>query len=44
MNESWQLYIVQTAAGALYTGITTDVTRRVEQHAAGRYRAASSHS
>ena len=36
MNEGWQLYIVQTAAGALYTGITTDVARRVEQHAAGR--------
>ncbi|HAK34082.1 MAG TPA: hypothetical protein DCM44_04345, partial [Pantoea sp.] len=36
MNEGWQLYIVQTSAGALYTGITTDVTRRVEQHAAGR--------
>ncbi|MBE5252698.1 MAG: GIY-YIG nuclease family protein [Enterobacterales bacterium endosymbiont of Blomia tropicalis] len=36
MNQSWQLYIVRTAAGALYTGITTDVTRRVNQHQSGR--------
>jgi len=36
MNEGWQLYIVQTAAGVLYTGISTDVARRVEQHQSGR--------
>lgn len=36
MNKAWQLYIIQTAAGVLYTGITTDVTRRVEQHESGR--------
>ncbi|MBZ6410607.1 MAG: GIY-YIG nuclease family protein, partial [Kalamiella piersonii] len=36
MNKAWQLYIVQTAAGVLYTGITTDVARRVEQHESGR--------
>lgn len=36
MNEGWQLYIVQTAAGVLYTGISTDVARRVEQHLSGR--------
>ncbi|WP_312631392.1 GIY-YIG nuclease family protein [Pantoea piersonii] len=36
MNKAWQLYIVQTAAGVLYTGITTDVVRRVEQHESGR--------
>ena len=35
MNKAWQLYIVQTAAGVLYTGITTDVARRVEQHGEG---------
>lgn len=36
MDERWQLYIVQTAAGMLYTGISTDVERRVAQHQAGR--------
>lgn len=36
MCEDWQLYIVQTAAGMLYTGITTDVLRRVNQHQSGR--------
>ncbi|MFQ3787694.1 GIY-YIG nuclease family protein [Halomonas sp. A29] len=32
----WHLYIVETPQGALYTGITTDVARRVAQHEAGR--------
>lgn len=36
MNQRWQLYIVRTAAGVLYTGITTDVVRRIEQHQSGR--------
>ncbi|WP_258576549.1 GIY-YIG nuclease family protein [Candidatus Pantoea persica] len=36
MSREWQLYIVQTAAGVLYTGITTDVARRVDQHENGR--------
>ncbi|MCP1439479.1 putative endonuclease [Erwinia persicina] len=31
----WHLYIVQTAGGALYTGITNDVPRRFKQHQAG---------
>ncbi|MEY4674433.1 MAG: hypothetical protein RL148_2217 [Planctomycetota bacterium] len=31
----WWLYVVRTAHGALYTGITTDVARRVAQHADG---------
>jgi len=31
----WHLYIVQTASGALYTGITNNVTRRFKQHQAG---------
>lgn len=34
MNE-WFVYVVRTAGSALYTGITTDVARRFEQHAAG---------
>lgn len=32
----WSLYLVRTAGGALYTGISNDVDRRFEQHANGR--------
>ena len=32
----WWLYLIRTADGALYTGITTDVARRLTQHAAGQ--------
>ncbi|UYG08612.1 GIY-YIG nuclease family protein [Halomonas sp. M4R1S46] len=32
----WHLYVIETAGGALYTGITTDVTRRLAEHRAGR--------
>lgn len=32
----WHLYLVETAGGALYTGITTDVARRLTEHRAGR--------
>lgn len=32
----WRLYIVQTASGMLYTGITNDVTRRFNQHQTGK--------
>ena len=28
----WTVYIVETAQGTLYTGISTDVDRRVRQH------------
>jgi putative endonuclease len=39
----WHVYILRCADGTLYTGITTDPCRRVEQHNAGvgaRYTAA----
>jgi len=36
MSQQWQLYIVRTAKGSLYTGITTDVMRRFDQHQNGR--------
>jgi len=36
MSQLWYLYIVQNKFGHLYTGITTDVTRRVAQHDSGR--------
>ncbi|WP_369413760.1 GIY-YIG nuclease family protein [Halomonas alkalisoli] len=32
----WYLYMLETPQGALYTGITTDVARRMAQHEAGR--------
>jgi putative endonuclease len=31
----WHVYIVSTARGALYTGITTDVERRFGEHRGG---------
>jgi len=31
----WFLYVVRCGDGSLYTGITTDVARRVEEHNAG---------
>lgn len=33
---TWQVYIVLCSDGSFYTGITTDVTRRIAQHASGR--------
>ncbi|CNI14437.1 GIY-YIG nuclease family protein [Yersinia pekkanenii] len=37
MSDSlWHLYLLRTATGMLYTGITTDVTRRLAQHQAGK--------
>ena len=32
--ESWWVYIVQTQKNKLYTGITTDLKRRFEEHCA----------
>lgn len=32
----WYLYLIQTASGVLYTGITTDVPRRLAEHSCGR--------
>ena len=31
-NNQWQLYVLRTAAGNLYTGISTDPQRRLRQH------------
>jgi putative endonuclease len=31
----WVVYILECADTSLYTGITTDIARRVEEHAAG---------
>ncbi|MBK4715157.1 MULTISPECIES: GIY-YIG nuclease family protein [Tenebrionibacter/Tenebrionicola group] len=34
--SDWSLYIIRTAHNQLYTGITTDVARRLLQHQAGK--------
>ena len=31
-DENWTVYIIQTKVGKLYTGITTDLTRRFKAH------------
>ena len=35
-TAEWYVYIVRCRNGALYTGITTDLTRRIEQHNQGK--------
>ncbi|MFO6297512.1 GIY-YIG nuclease family protein [Rahnella selenatireducens] len=35
-SPRWFLYMLRTPTGMLYTGITTDVTRRLCQHQAGK--------
>lgn len=36
MANSWKLYILRCGDGSLYTGITTDVERRLEAHRSGK--------
>lgn len=37
MSEpQWHIYMVRTASGHLYTGITTDVARRFSEHECGK--------
>ena len=31
----WSVYIIETTAGTLYTGVSTDVARRFREHAGG---------
>ncbi|MRR05543.1 MAG: GIY-YIG nuclease family protein [Deltaproteobacteria bacterium] len=33
---NWQVYIIRCSDNSLYTGITTDLNRRLRQHATGR--------
>ncbi len=35
-NTAWFLYMIRCNGGFLYTGITTDVSRRFAQHQAGK--------
>ena len=32
----WMLYVLRCRDGSLYTGVTTDVARRLAQHRSGR--------
>lgn len=36
MNSTWYLYILRCGDGTLYTGITTDIQRRLEAHRVGK--------
>ena len=36
MESTWYLYILRCGDGTLYTGITTDVEKRLEAHRAGK--------
>ena len=36
MEKTWNLYILRCGDGTLYTGITTDVERRLEEHRSGK--------
>ena len=36
MSARWYLYLVRCADGSLYTGISTDVERRLAEHSANR--------
>ena len=35
-QDNWSLYIIEASDLSLYTGITTDVERRFDEHCAGR--------
>lgn len=39
MNEradNWSIYIIEASDASLYTGVTTDIERRFEEHLQGR--------
>ncbi len=36
MTKKWHLYILSCSDGSLYTGVTPDVTKRVETHNSGK--------
>ncbi|MBR7889817.1 GIY-YIG nuclease family protein [Marinomonas sp. A79] len=39
-GKTWQLYMIQTRLNTLYTGITTDVSRRFAEHNSSSKRSA----
>ena len=36
MEQIWRVYILRCGDGSLYTGISTDVVRRLEEHRSGK--------
>ncbi|MFT6491305.1 MAG: putative endonuclease [Porticoccus sp.] len=36
MTQDWVVYMIEASDGSLYTGITTDITRRFRAHLAGK--------
>ena len=36
MENTWHIYILRCRDGSLYTGITTDVEKRLEAHRSGK--------
>ncbi len=36
MRKTWYVYVVRCGDGTLYTGVTTDLARRLAEHASGR--------
>ena len=36
MEKTWKLYMLRCGDGTLYTGISTDVERRLEEHRSGK--------
>ncbi len=36
MANTWKLYILRCGDGSLYTGITTDVEKRLDAHRSGK--------
>lgn len=34
--DNWSIYIIEASDASLYTGITTDIERRFEEHLQGR--------
>jgi putative endonuclease len=35
-SKDWYVYIIESKSSKLYTGITTDVERRFEEHSSGK--------
>lgn len=36
MEQNWKVYILRCGDGSLYTGISTDVQRRLAEHRSGK--------
>lgn len=36
LNQQWIVYIIECCDHSLYTGITTDITRRIQEHESGK--------